>query len=426
MRAMPWGMGWRRNAAAQSLFAMLAAFATYSSMYAFRKPFTAGTYAGMSQWGIDYKILLITAQVLGYMLSKFIGIKVVSEIQPMQRIRTIGWLMGIAGLSLLFFALTPYPYQVGWLFLNGLPLGMMWGLVFSFLEGRRNTELLGAAMAGSFVVSSGMVKSVGRFLMDQWHISEFWMPFLSAALFIPPLLLGLWMLYLLPAPDPTDILHRSPRSPMDAGDRKAFFQSFAPGIVFSVLIYTALTIFRDVRDNFSVEIWTELGFPNNYKLLLASEIPIAVGVFLCIGAMIFIRNNRTAFYANLGIVILGGLVLFFGTWLFETGLLPPIFWMILVGFGMYLAYISFHTMLFERWIALFRIKSNSGFLMYLADAFGYLGSISILFYKNFGENSGQWLSLLIRISYLIGVATVVLGLLAVIYFLEKEKSPASN
>ena len=53
------------------IFAALAAFITYLSMYAFRKPFSAGTFDGLSIWGIDYKILLIISQLVGYTLSKY-------------------------------------------------------------------------------------------------------------------------------------------------------------------------------------------------------------------------------------------------------------------------------------------------------------------------------------------------------------------
>ncbi len=51
------------------LFAAIAAFITYLSMYAFRKPFSAGTFDGLFLWGIDYKILLIISQLIGYTLS---------------------------------------------------------------------------------------------------------------------------------------------------------------------------------------------------------------------------------------------------------------------------------------------------------------------------------------------------------------------
>ena len=62
------------------------------------------------------------------------------------------------------------------MFLNGLPLGMIWGLVFGFMEGRRTSEVLGAVLCASFIVSSGAVKSVGKLLLAHWHVSPFWMP----------------------------------------------------------------------------------------------------------------------------------------------------------------------------------------------------------------------------------------------------------
>ena len=54
----------------------------------------------------------------------------------------IGFIL-FAHLALLLFWLVPQPWNIPFLFLNGLPLGMVWGLVFSFLEGRKTTELLG-------------------------------------------------------------------------------------------------------------------------------------------------------------------------------------------------------------------------------------------------------------------------------------------
>jgi hypothetical protein len=208
---------------------------------------------------------------------------------------------------------------------------------------------------------------------------------------------------------------------MNKQERWRFFVTFSPGIILMVLVYIALTIFRDLRDNFAVELWADLGYGDTPEILLTAEIPIAISVFCIIGLMMFIRNNRTAFYANLAMIAVGGVLLFTTTLLFQYQLISPILWMILVGFAMYLAYISYHTMLFERWIALFRHKSNIGFLMYVADAFGYLGSVAILFYKNFGEQSGNWLSFISSISLFIGGITFVLSLAAIVYFRQKEK-----
>jgi len=103
------------------------------------------------------------------------------------------------------------------------------------------------------------------------------------------------MLGKVPVQDSEDMLFRSERKPMDKKDRVRFFLNFAPGIIFSIIIYVALTVFRDMRDNFSVELWNSLGFLNTPSLLTLTESVVAVAVLLIIGFMMLIKNNRTAF-----------------------------------------------------------------------------------------------------------------------------------
>ncbi|MEM9658101.1 MAG: DUF5690 family protein, partial [Planctomycetota bacterium] len=61
------------------MWAASAAFGAYFCMYAFRKPFTAASFHGTQAWGFDFKTVVVSTQVVGYMLSKFIGIRVISE-----------------------------------------------------------------------------------------------------------------------------------------------------------------------------------------------------------------------------------------------------------------------------------------------------------------------------------------------------------
>ena len=55
------------------------------------------------------------------------------------------------------------PWNVAALFLNGLPLGLIWGLVFGFMEGRRTSEVLGAILCASLhpVVRRGEIGGQG-------------------------------------------------------------------------------------------------------------------------------------------------------------------------------------------------------------------------------------------------------------------------
>src|SRR6201996_8325474 len=235
----------RAHPAVFTVTAGAAGFFAYFAMYAFRKPFTAATFEHVPGWSfaLDYKIALILAQVAGYALSKFIGVKVISEIDPRRRGSAILGLIGVSWLALVAFAVIPAPWNVAALFVNGLPLGMIWGLVYGYMEGRRVSEALASMMCASFILSSGVVKSVGVWLMQAWHVSEFWMPAAAGALFIPLLLLSVAILRILPPPSPRDEAERVKRAPMSAAERRQFLIAYGPGLAAIILGYVLLTAF---------------------------------------------------------------------------------------------------------------------------------------------------------------------------------------
>lgn len=294
----------RADALSFTLFAGLAGFCAYFSMYAFRKPFTAATFEGVEGWtfAVDYKVALVIAQLLGYALSKWIGIKLIAEADEAGRCRAILGLIGFSWLALVGFALTPAPWKVGFLFLNGLPLGLIWGLVFGFMEGRRVSDVLGAILCSSFILSSGVVKAVGKMLL-QAGVSEVWMPAAAGAVFSPLLLMAVYGLSQLPPPSEADEAARVRRSPMGAAERARFLRDYWPGVALMTLAYVFLTVFRDFRDNFSAEIWQALGQGQAASVFAASEAPVAVAILVLLGGLMLIRNNRHAFFIMHGVVI---------------------------------------------------------------------------------------------------------------------------
>ena len=152
-----------------NIYAAVVVFLAYTMIFGFRKSFTVATFDGILVAGYSYKTILVIAQVLGYMLAKFYGVKYISELKRTGRGAIILLLTGISWLSWLFFALVPAPYNIVFLFVNGFPLGMLWGVVFSYVEGRRGTDFIGAALAVSFIFASGFVRSAGGWLMLQFQ-----------------------------------------------------------------------------------------------------------------------------------------------------------------------------------------------------------------------------------------------------------------
>jgi hypothetical protein len=390
-----------------SLWAVVAAFGAYFCMYAFRKPFTAATYANLSLAGIGYKTVLVIAQVLGYTLAKFIGIKVIAEVRPARRVGLMLGLIAVAETALLLFGLTPTPYNFVWLFFNGLALGMVFGLVLGFLEGRRNTEALAAGLCTSFIVADGVVKSVGAWLLTR-GVSEMWMPFTTGLLFVPPLLLFAWMLSRIPAPSPEDIAARSERTPMDAAERRAFFQRYAVGLALLVGVYVLVTILRSIRADFAPEIWAGLKEKVQPDVFARSETVVAAGVLLLNGSLVFVRDNRRAFFAGLYLAGSGAALVGITLLGLQARILSPFAFMVLTGLGLYLPYIAVHTTLFERLIAMTRDRGNIGYLMYLADSFGYLGYVVVLLARNATSTAGDFLTFFVALSAVIAVICIAL------------------
>ena len=403
------------------LNASVASFGVYFCMYAFRKPFTVATFEGLEVFHIDYKILLIIAQVIGYVISKFIGIKIISELKANQRIFYLLGLIGISEIALVFFALVPKPYNIFFMLLNGVPLGMIWGIVFSYLEGRKFTEILGVALSTSFIVSSGVVKSVGFFVMDSLHFSAFWMPAITGLLFVGPLLFFAWMLERIPKPSAEDIALRSERIPMTNKDRKKVVLQFLFPIAIWVLFYTYLTAFRDFRDNFARELWDSIGYKDDIGVYTSSEIIVAFIVLLVLGAAFYFRDNMKALFFYQILLLLGSVSIGVSTFLFHTQNISPFSWMVVSGFGLYICYVPFNCLFFDRFIAAFKIKGNAGFFIYIADAFGYLGSVAVLLYKNFGQPNLSWLDFFMDGAYLIALMGIVVTISSMIYLNRKKK-----
>ena len=404
-----------------ALFAAITVFLAYGTVYAFRKPFTIGIFEGLSFFGVSYKVWLVITQLVGYVCSKFYGIKFIAELKNIGRWKMILVLVGISWLSLFFFAVIPPPVNIIFLFFNGFPLGIIWGIIFSYIEGRRATDFIGAALAVSFIFSSGFVKTVAKYLQLHWHVTEFWIPFTTGLVFIGPLLFFVFLLEKIPPPTDADIQLRHVRNPMTKGERKKLISDFLPGIIMLISIYVFLTIFRDMRDNFAADIWNELGFANQAAIFTESEIPVTIIVLVLIASLVFVKKNFNAFIIAHVLILLGFFLSGVSTWFFLQNAAHPAQWMILVGIGLYTAYIPFNCMLFERMIAAFRINGNVGFLMYCADSFGYLGSMLVLLSKEVLHIQLHWVSFFSNAVIGFSIFGFITTVFSMMYFLNKHK-----
>ncbi len=377
------------------------ALLSYSLVYALRKPFTAAEFAGLQVLGVDYKIAVSFIQLIGYVSAKMLGIKFISELKTKDRLPFIIGSALLSEVSLLAFALLPLPINVVALFFNGLSLGCMWGVIFSFLEGRRTTDLLASIMGVSMALSSGVAKSLGLYALNTFHVSEFWMPALIGAVAFPLLSLCGWALTKLPAPTAEDVLQRTERVVLDGHARRDLFVRFMPLLLMLFGANMLLTMQRDIKEDFIVCI---IDVRTISSWLFAQTDTIATILLLAVFALLGrIRNHLQVLMTLLVLSTIGtGTLAFIGANFHALGL-PTWLWLFLQSVGIDVAYLSFQTIFFERFIACFHIKGNVGFFIITIDFVGYLGTLALLTMKQTLATNVHWDVFYNQLSVVFGV-----------------------
>lgn len=370
------------------LWAGGAALLSYSLVYALRKPFTAASFENAEFFDMDYKVVVTISQILGYVVSKFIGIKLISELQSEERFKFILTSVLLAEASLILFGLLSTPFNVAAMFLNGLSLGCMWGVIFSFIEGRRVTDILASLLGVSMVISSGTAKSVGLYVMNHLHVSEFWMPALIGVVALPLLLLLGWALNKLPEPNKEDIAMKSERETLNGKQRWELFKSFMPFLSMLFIANIAIVVLRDIKEDFLVNIIDVSAYsPWLFAQIDSLVTLIILGIF---GLMVLVKDNLKALSVLFGLIIAGMIVMSVVSFGQQQLRLSPVIWLFIQSLCLYIAYLTFQTIFFDRFIACFRIRGNVGFFIVTTDFLGYTGTVLVLVLKEFYNPDIDW------------------------------------
>lgn len=410
------------NHLGRTLLLGLAAFTCYLSMYAFRKPFVAGTYEGdILLLGLELKTLFVLSQLVGYTLSKFIGTWWLTSKIGGNRFSLLIRLMLIAYLSLWAFYLLPTDSKAVAMLVNGLPLGMVWGIVVSYLEGRRNSDTLLVILAGSLIVASSITKDSGLWLMTNLSIDDYLMPVAVATLFFPLLMFSAWWLERSPPPDQADVDERTIRTAMDAQSRILFTRHYWPGLLTLITAFVALTAYRDFRDNFGIDIIIDLGYAPQSGIFSLIDLPVAVVVLASLLIIQRIKNHRESLLVLHALMITGAVALIGSTVLMQMGVLSGLAWLILGGIGSFVAYIGYNTLLYERLMSHLKFPGTAIFAIYLSDAAGYSGSLLLQIYKDLFADNVSRLEFFVAMNYSLGILISIALIHSAIYFLSSDR-----
>ena len=325
---------------------------------------------------------------------------------------------------MVFLDLLPTPFNVFALFFNGLALGCMWGVIFSFIEGRKVTDILASLLGVSMAVSSGMAKSLGLFVINTFGVTEFWMPALIGGLAFPLLVLMGWLLNKLPSPTDEDRALRSERVALNGEQRRQLFKSYMPLLIMLFFANLFITILRDIKEDFLVNI---IDVSTISSWLFAQVDGMVTLIILGIFAMMsLINSNYRVLIVLLSMVIGGAVTISYLAFNYDTLQLPTLYWLFIQSLSLYIVYLSFQTLFFERFIACFKIKGNVGFFIASIDFIGYTGTVCVLLFKEYCSPNIDWMQFYNQFSGWVGIVAGIAFIGSAIYLMQRYKMEKQN
>jgi hypothetical protein len=183
-----------------------------------------------------------------------------------------------------------------------------------------------------------------------------------------------------------------------------------------VAAYLLVSIARGVRADFAPEIWKALGATVVPATFSNSELLVALGVLVANGLSILIVDNHKAFFASIGVSLSGCALMIAALVGRQRGLIDPFPFMVLLGLGLYLPYVAVHTTIFERLIAMTRDRGNLGFLLYVADAAGYIAYAALVLVRGWLPVQADPLGFFMNTWWVIGLLTLLSLIAGGFYF----------
>jgi hypothetical protein len=169
-----------------------------------------------------------------------------------------------------------------------------------------------------------------------------------------------------------------------------------------------------------------MGYASEPTIFSRVDYPIAFGIMVVMALLNLAKNHRCGRLAVFAVMISGMLLMGIATLLKDMDKISGMWWMILIRFGAYLAYVPFGAVLFERIMASTKAAGTAVFAIYLCDTVGYTGSVGIQFYKDLGHPDLDYYQFLRMFTYAVAGAGTVLFLLSSVYFYRKAGAAISS
>ena len=88
---------------------------------------------------------------------------------------------------------------------------------------------------------------------------------------------------------------------------------------------------------------------------------------------------------------------------------------------LYIAYLTFQTVFFDRFIACFRIRGNVGFFIAMIDSIGYTGTVLVLLFKECFKPDLDWLEFYNTMAGTVGIVCCTAFTLSLLYMIQRYR-----
>eukprot|EP00045_Choanoeca_perplexa_P005507 m.46603 g.46603 ORF g.46603 m.46603 type:complete len:443 (-) comp13159_c0_seq1:8-1336(-) len=375
---------------------------------------------------LQLKVWISIASTVGYALSKIPAYSIVSTMPREKRKRWIILLiLSMLVLSLGFYAILPHFAQPIGVFLGALPASWVFGIMFTYLEGRRSTEITSGMLNFFIILGGALARAVGSAILDALPSNlHAWMPLITAGIGLPIAIVCVFLLDAVPQPTLADVRERAVRRPMPAAERGAFLKRFWPGLALLSLNYMLMVTFRSFRDYFCANVYKDMLHRDvtSMDYILADWPAGAVACSMMMGVAA-VRDNRKGVQAMHVMMVLGAVILAAITVLFQIHYLSGEVSIICIGIGLYVAWLPSQAILFDRILSASDTPGTSVFLIFATDFLGYVGTLALLIYKSFAD-IGSVTDLFLYTSLGLAGSVLLLSVGSVIYF--NRVLPASH
>lgn len=424
--------------------AVTAASAALAYLYLMmlRFPMLAGTIdqeAGrpFKSINISWKSTKIIAFGIGYTAGKIPSVFLVGRLRPWQRLKVMLFIVSFGFVTIVgFFQIADPEIEAILLIIGAFVMASFFGIISQYLEGRQFTEVMISALSASMMLGDPLARYLATLMIEN-HVPLHHIPIILGAAFFAPCVLAMLCLDTVPPPTRVDAFVKAERRPLSFNKGKRFVSEYLFGIICSIIAYTFVCALRNYREYFAADIYTHA---LQRELLswhfLVLEVPSSVIVFIAISVLSRIKDNKKGFFAVLGVVAIGAILILVITYCYQSNYLGDpttsgVVWIECIATGTYLMYIPVGFLLFDRLVASTKFTGTAAVFINIADVFGQAASVGVVSYREIddmhkgasanGKNSEELHEFYVGLIYpMVGVILIMITITALYFWVKLE------